>query len=65
MRISDIYTAKGYKFKLTYLDDPAGFLVGALLNIEPAQRDKEFLVKQYGTGCDPDENKIVICLRNY
>lgn len=61
MRISDIYTAKGYKFKLTYLDDPAGFSVGALLNIEPAQRDKEFLVKQYGTGCDPDENKIVIC----
>ena len=40
MKISDIYTSKGLKFKLTYLDASARFSVGALVSIESTQNDK-------------------------
>jgi len=61
MKISDIYTAKGLKFKLTYLDASARFSVGALVSIESTQNDKEFLVKQYGAKSNSGEWKSVIC----
>lgn len=61
MKISDIYTAKGLKFKLTYLDASARFSVGALVSIESTQNGKEFLVKQYGAKSNSSECKSVIC----
>ena len=61
MKISDIYTAKGLKFKLTYLDASARFSVGALVSIESTQNGKEFLVKQYGAKSNLSECKSVIC----
>lgn len=61
MKISDIYTAKGLKFKLIYLDASAKFSVGALLSIESTHSEKEFLVKQYGSKSNSGEQKSVIC----
>ena len=61
MKISDICTAKGLKFKLTYLDASARFSVGALISIESTQKNKEFLVKQYGAKSNLGELKSVIC----
>lgn len=61
MKISDIYTAKGLKFKLTSYDDSAKFTVGALISIESTQKETEFLVKQYGAQNSSDEQKAVIC----
>ena len=61
MKISDIYTAKGLKFKLIYLDVSVKFSVGALLSIESTHKEKEFLVKQYGLISNLDEQKPVIC----
>ena len=58
MKISDIYTAKGLKFKLTYLDASARFSVGALVSIESTQNDKEFLVKQYGAAIRVSGNPL-------
>ena len=61
MKISDIYTAKGLKFKLIYLDASAKFSVGALLSIESTHSENEFLVKQYGSKSNSGEQKSVIC----
>ncbi len=51
MKISDIYSAKGSKFKLNLEDNTADFKEGLLVRIVPAQSGQRmFLVNQYGEG---------------
>lgn len=50
MKISDIATAKGLKFRLKHLAQSTHFSAGALIRIETTQKEREFLISQYGTG---------------
>lgn len=50
MKISDIHTAKGLKFKLNVIDSEELFTVGDLINIKSAVRENEFLVESYGNN---------------
>jgi len=61
MKISDIYTAKGLKFKFSYQDSAARFSVGALIKIDTTQKENEFLVNQYGIATNSAETRLVLC----
>lgn len=61
MKISDIYSAKGLKFKLNHPDSSVHFSVGMLIRIEATQNDCEFLAKQYGTGSSTTSSQLVLC----
>lgn len=61
MKISDISTAKGSKIKLFFQDTSAVFTKGSLLRIELTQKEREFLVNQYGLGISLNDNKPLLC----
>lgn len=61
MKISDIYTAKGLKFKLNYISAISVLAVGTLVRIDITQKENEFLVSPYGVGINPAENKPILC----
>ena len=61
MKISDIYTAKGLKFKLNYISAISVLAVGTLVRIDITKKENEFIVSQYGVGINPAENKPVLC----
>ncbi|MGV8027435.1 MAG: AAA domain-containing protein [Anaerolineaceae bacterium] len=61
MKISDVYSAKGLKVKLNYIDSSAHFSTGLLIHIEATQRDCEFLVNQYGAGIGITASQMVLC----
>lgn len=61
MKISDMYSAKGLKFKLNFLDSSVHFSAGMLVRIEAAQNDCEFLAKQYGAGSGTTASQLVLC----
>ena len=66
MNISEIYSAMGLKFKLTYKETPANFQNGNLIQIEPSlvrqdfgREGQYFLISQYGKGVK--NNNPVLC----
>ena len=61
MKISDICSAKGLKFKLTYENDTPSLSKGNLIEIENTQKNAEFLVNPYGVGCENKEVKPFLC----
>jgi len=61
MRISDVYSAKGMKFKLNFHENSARFSSGALIRIEPTQMEKEFLVYQLAIGGLKSASTPVLC----
>lgn len=61
MKITDIYSAKGLKFKLNYIDSSVHFSPGLLIRIEATQNDCEFLAKQYGAGPGTTTSQLVLC----
>lgn len=50
MRISDVYSAKGLKFKLNLHDRSAAFRADVLVEIEPGHDEHEFLIRPFGEG---------------
>lgn len=61
MKLSDIYSAKGLKFKLIFIDPSVHFSAGMLIRIETTQNDFEFLAKQYGVGTGTTASQFVMC----
>ncbi len=59
MKISDIYSAKGLKIKLTYDDVSAGYKEGILIRVEPSQDNQFFFVSQYGK--DRKNDNVILC----
>lgn len=47
MKISDIYSAKGLKIKLTYDDSSVNLEPGMLVRVDSTQKEREYLVSQY------------------
>ncbi|PKO08624.1 MAG: hypothetical protein CVU40_14295 [Chloroflexi bacterium HGW-Chloroflexi-2] len=61
MKISDIHSAKGLKFKLNFIDSSVYFSAGMLIHIEATQKDCEFLINQYGKGTCTTSSQLVLC----
>ena len=59
MRISEIYSAKRLKIKLTYEDTSVYFGEGVLVRISPSEDRHIFLVNQYGR--DAKDDKPILC----
>ena len=59
MNISDIYSAKGLKFKLNIKQSDFSIDRGALCKIETTQKNQEFFVSQYGANVK--HTSVVLC----
>lgn len=60
MNISELYSAKGLKIKLTYNAPETVFTQGALLSIDVTRKEREFLVTEYASK-DDNDNKLTFC----
>lgn len=65
MKISDVHTAKGLKFKLKAANSKKIFVSGDLINIKSAVHENEFLVDRYSNDSNKNRTESVLVSADY